>query len=547
MITDRSPPTMYSIFKDRIALCGWLACALIIMAFAVLFTTRLAQADSLRFAIERYEVVGNSLIANDEIQSLVSPFTGPNRQLADIQAAAKNVENSYHAQGWGAVKVVVPSQKLNAGVVQLQVIEPPLSTILVSGNKHFSERNIRRSLPNFATGKTPNTEELKAAIEDANTHPDKKLNVIFRQAEEPGAIEALIDVKDQSPSKWTLGVDNYSTDADAEIRTGVSYSHSNVFDRDHQARINVTVLPEKPDEFASVVGSYVIPFKESGDKLTLFGGASFTDGGEIGGGIIDVEGEGYVAGANYRRRLNDVKIGNSTLEHGINAGITYKHVAPNVQFLGQGPSLVPSVSIAPITIGYDARLRSESGRDTSALIGLTTNFIGDADDIEETRAGAGVTFNILRGQIKHIEPLPGNWALAGTLRGQYADSPLVPLEQTGIGGLNSLRALSPRQFSDDNSYAAVLELYSPNFGRSIAEGLSMRGSVFFERAALIRNDPQALERDELHMADIGVGLTVDYNKWLRLRFDLAWLVADGGLEELDDVRANISLEADIRN
>jgi hemolysin activation/secretion protein len=62
----------------------------------------------------------------------------------------------YHARGYNVVTVQLPEQELNGGVVRLNVIQARLSRLTVSGNRYYSEQNIRAGLPTLQPGQTPN-------------------------------------------------------------------------------------------------------------------------------------------------------------------------------------------------------------------------------------------------------------------------------------------------------------------------------------------------------------------------------------------------------
>ena len=106
-----------------------------------------AQAPSvpapveLRFDIARFTVEGNSLLAADEIERLVGPFTGGQRDFGDVQRALEALEGAYRARGYSAVQVYLPEQDLEKGEVVLRVVEARIRAVEERGNKHFDDGN----------------------------------------------------------------------------------------------------------------------------------------------------------------------------------------------------------------------------------------------------------------------------------------------------------------------------------------------------------------------------------------------------------------------
>ncbi|MGW8270229.1 MAG: POTRA domain-containing protein, partial [Burkholderiales bacterium] len=95
------------------------ACALFLA-----FHLGLASAqDSPRFDIRSYVVEGNTLISQPEVEALLKPYTGTQRDFGDIQRALEALQRSYRDRGYSAVRVLIPEQDIRAGQVRLRVIE----------------------------------------------------------------------------------------------------------------------------------------------------------------------------------------------------------------------------------------------------------------------------------------------------------------------------------------------------------------------------------------------------------------------------------------
>ena len=152
-----------------------IACLLILLAASAPFVPAQATAatgDPIGdFEITRFEVTGNTLLEPAAVQSLTGRFAGKNRHIGDIEQAMAALEGAYRERGFGLVKVVLPEQELNDGVVHIAVVETRIGQLRVAGNQFHSEANIRRSLPALADGVVPNTRELSADLRMANENP----------------------------------------------------------------------------------------------------------------------------------------------------------------------------------------------------------------------------------------------------------------------------------------------------------------------------------------------------------------------------------------
>src|SRR5436189_2890214 len=73
-------------------------------------------ASTPTFEIKRYDLSGNTLLSSDRIQTIIAPYTGPQRTLADVQRAQAAIEEAYRDMGYGTVQVMLPEQNVTSGV-----------------------------------------------------------------------------------------------------------------------------------------------------------------------------------------------------------------------------------------------------------------------------------------------------------------------------------------------------------------------------------------------------------------------------------------------
>src|SRR5262245_29746701 len=102
-----------------------------------------SEIASPRFTIQRFELAGATLIATEDLDRIVAPFTGSGKDFGDVQRAVEVVEEAYRARGYGIVRVQLPEQDITQGVVRLQVMEPLVGRVVIEGNHFYDESNIR--------------------------------------------------------------------------------------------------------------------------------------------------------------------------------------------------------------------------------------------------------------------------------------------------------------------------------------------------------------------------------------------------------------------
>jgi hemolysin activation/secretion protein len=99
---------------------------LLLLLFSAVFTVYAAdeKQDAVpRFTIKQYTVEGNTLLDAAKMETLLLPFTGPDRDFGTVQEAVDALENAYRSLGYSTVAVTLPEQELESGTVRIKVLE----------------------------------------------------------------------------------------------------------------------------------------------------------------------------------------------------------------------------------------------------------------------------------------------------------------------------------------------------------------------------------------------------------------------------------------
>jgi len=459
--------------------------------------------DEVRFQISRFDVSGNTLLSPAEVQAAVAPYTGPGRDFGDVQRALEALEALYHARGYMVVTVQLPEQELNGGVVRLNVIQTRVSRVSVSGNRYFSEQNIRAALPTLQPGRTPNLPAVSANLRLVNENPAKKIKLNLAGGEADDEVEARVEVADENPWKLMLSLDNTGTEATGETHAGVMLQHANLWGRDHVGSLQYTTTAEHPSRVAVWSAGYHIPLYALGDAVDLFASYSNVDSGTVTAGIFDlaVSGKGAVYGARYTHAL--AKRG--SFESRLVYGVDYKAYKNNVVFGGQ--NFGNDVTVHPLSIGWAGNAVMTDGEANLALTVLQ-NIAGGARggsrDFAAVRADAKAGYTMLRFSAAIANVIAGDWQTRVLLNGQATGDALVPGEQFGAGGSTTVRGFGERDLATDSGFVTNVELYTPNLCTRAFWQCRLLG--FYDSAWGERNHILPGELRRTAISSVGLGL-----------------------------------------
>ena len=372
-----------------------------------------------RFEILRFAVDGNSVLATATIDAALMPYTGPRQSFADVQAAMEALQRAYARAGFGAVQVTLPEQRLADGTVRLQVREPPLRSLDITGQKHVDAAAVRRSLPALREGSTPNTDDLAAQIRLANDNPVRRLSVDLK-SDDTGSIDATVTVRDDKPWKIGAVLDNTGTPATGRMRTGFFFQHANVADRDHVLTTQFVTAPDHVDGVAIAALNYRVPLVALGDSLDLFAVHADVDSGVV-SELFTVRGRGSVLGVRYQQNLKPT----AALRHRLLYGLEHRAFDNRVGTVDGGSAdLVADVTVHPASIGY-AGTWTDAQRQIDAGLTLVANIPGGshghAEDFEAARAARAPATRCCAGRSAWRRRCPATGSSGSSARARRAE------------------------------------------------------------------------------------------------------------------------------
>lgn len=294
-----------------------------------LSSTATNKTALVKFEVRHFDVIGNTILRQTEIDSALKTGIGPAVTLNDVRNAASNLQKAYRARGYITVVVNLPSQRLTNATLRLNVVESPLAGVEVVGNKYFSSNNVVRALPSL-TNRLLNSFIFQRELDQANLNRDRQIYPVLGPGPEVGTSEMALKVKDRLPLHGRLEIDNYATPGTPELRVNSGLQYNNLWQLEHEMGVSYSFTPQEmktmggdpnfglnQPQIASYSGYYRIPLGSSstlteqtagsesfgyqeathqfrlppamsGSDLTLYGSASSADTGVKWGGATVV-------------------------------------------------------------------------------------------------------------------------------------------------------------------------------------------------------------------------------------------------------------------
>ena len=502
------------------------------------------QAQVARVQVNEFVVTGNTLLPPETLDAALAPFKGE-RTLDELKLAAQAVQALYRDAGYGAVIAYVPEQSGSPGRATIAVLEGRISRVEVIGNSQFTADNIRRSLPALQVGTTPQVRLLDTQVRLANENPAKRIALTLEPGQQAGEVDARVMVVEQSPSFWTLAVDNSGNDSTGMYRGYVRYQQADLWDLDHVLSFQVGTSLTEPSSALSIGGNYRIPIYEYGMTADIFAAYSDANAGSTftAAGVLNFNGSGEVAGVLLTKYLE--RLGEFDPQLGVGLDLRLFLNNCDIQGLPAGAcgSAGESVTVNPLTIAYSAQ---RGGKNPAGFsVGLSQNLglagpNGSAANFDAVRPGAPKYYTLFRVGGNGAVSLPSQWQLQGRLSGQLTADALIPGEQFGIAGANTVRGYIEREVVGDQGVAGSVELYAPPMLEPFGTQQAMLQGLAFVDAGKVWNhlDTPCVGTSSIcPLASVGLGLRAAF-RGLQLRVDVGYALKDGNSTMAGDIRAN---------
>lgn len=499
--------------------------------------------------VSGYQVSGNTLLDPRMLDAALLPLLG-RRTLDELQRAAALVQQLYTRAGYGAVVAYVPPQTGSGGTITIQVVEGKVSEVRVTGAQQFSADQVRASLPALQVGRTPRLTDIDAQLRIANENPARQVQVLISPGQATGQAAAELRVTEQPLQRLTLGLDNTGNARTGDWRVSAGWQHANLSGHDDVLVGQLQTSPTHADRVRVLSGGYRLPLYAQRMALDAFAAWSDVDGGATPSlaGDISFSGRGRIVGGRaawYLPRWGDA---DPRVALGLDRRAYLNQCA--IAGLPSGACGPAGESVAVTPLSLELALQAAGEQPWSLQLSVHHNLrLGgahtDSAAFQAVRADARPAYTAWRASASTAWTLADGWQLRGRVNAQYSADALVPGEQFGLGGAQSLRGYEERELVGDMGLSASFELGGPPLLGDMAGGRAglLRPHAFIDAgSAGNQGDAPCVDvRTRCSAAAVGVGARYALGK-LQARLDLAYALKTAARTQRGDTRAHVALQ-----
>lgn len=468
---------------------------------------------------------GLNLLRSQAFRRIASRYLGGPVSIYRLNQLAREIIMLYRRNDQPVVDVNVPEQDITTGVVQIVVTEARIGKIKFRGACYFDPEDLCPQVC-ASPGEKIFESILLEDLRWLNRNPFRTVDMELSPGSQFGQTDIVFNVHDQRPLRAYAGYEDTGTRETNLERLIFGANWGNALWRDDQFSYQYTSSRDWQSLQAhSAVYSHAFLNRDVLDIYGSYADLAYRVDPQ------DVVGRAWQAAFRYNKCLRPWVGDNMRFEHRLVGGFDFKQTNTNLEF-GGAQVFDSNADIAQMVFGYHAAYRDACGYWAAGndLFISPGHFSPDNTDVafQEVRALSRANYIYWRAYIERERNLPWNLLLFGRLTGQVADANLLPSEQLGFGGYNSIRGFDMRDVNGDSGYIVNVEVrtqpYHPGWLSKWRADDRLQFHWFYDIGGAMNRQLLPGESWITTLSGTGLGFRYSAGQNVSLRFDYAWQV-----------------------
>lgn len=392
-----------------------------------------------RFTVNAFTFVGNSVYSQAQLKQLTERFIDLELNLYDLNRAADTVTRLYRETGYPIARAIIPAQKVQDGIVRIEVIEGRIANISIVGNNRYSSELIAARAASLPRDELVTVPRLERSLLLMNDLP----GLTARATLAPGAAYGSTDMVIRTEEKAVTGsvsVDNQGRRETGEIRVDAGMDINNPFGIGDQFNARVIRTRHNLLSFGRI--GYSLPVSDNGMRLGVTHSKVRYD---IGGDFAALGIDGDVSNSELvlthplvRSRPRNIVLG---------IGLRRTETSQRTLGIQNSESRIDLLSLSALGSWVH-----EDSATTSATVVFSGNGKKNPGNRQDAQSGK------LDVDISHLRAASKNWDLYLRTNWVFSGNTLADTEKFSIGGPGSIRGYRSSELRGDSGWVATTEL-----------------------------------------------------------------------------------------
>jgi hemolysin activation/secretion protein len=461
--------------------------------------------------VRKFNVIGSTVFSQADFDKITQAYLNRDILIADLFEIRSQITKLYLDEGYVTSGAVLPPQRIGkeAGIVEIQIIEGRVEDIQIRGNNRLSQDYLRSRIAQYA-GKPLNQKRLLSGLQLLRLNPlINNVRAELAAGVQPGSSILTVEVGESPVWQSQISLDNHRSPSAGTDRRQAQIRNINLSGLGDSA----SAIYTNTNGSNSVDLNYEIPINPQNTRVSVSYGTSGSSVIEPPFNTLDIQSRSSY----YELSLQHPIIKTPTQE--LEVGLTASHrqsqaqLLDNIPFPAAGADVNGRTRLTALRFGQSYTQRSES-----EVLAARSQFSVGVNALGATINSQGPDSRFLawRGQGQYVKVLAPDSIFLVRADLQVASRAMLPFEQFGLGGADSVRGYRQDALLADNGVFASTEARFPI--ARFAKDSILLVTPFVDFGTVWNNSSEKLPQKTL----LSTGLGLRYQLSDRLTTRLEW-------------------------
>lgn len=439
--------------------------------------------------VKEFVIHGNSAISTADLLTEIQPFLGQDLTLDDLYTVADVLTDYYRAGGYSLAQVVVPAQRVQNGIVRLDVIEGKINAVLFEGNRSYTDKFLEPFFAKVKPGAVVSMRSLERELLVMNDLPGLTSRAVVQPGPSFGTTDLVLR-NQEDRFEGRVATNNYGRQDIGEWRVETEAIVNNPLGLGD--RFTFLGLHSQANLLNYLNGDYSIALNGKGTRAGLnvswFDykvGEEFRD--------LDIEGNNLYAHLLFSHPFLRSR------KRNVLAGLGFTYNGSKERVLGV---TTDDDDLYYVDLNVVANWLHKRSAYSSARVTIGSNFRNSSNrkDNEKMQVKLDV-------ELDHLRAIAKDWFLYARIAGVYSPDPLPDIEKLDLGGIANIRGFASSEVRGDKGGFLTLEIRRQF---RFKNGVSGNIQTFWDAGEATATDaPPGIDSYE-SLTSVGLGFVLSY-------------------------------------
>ncbi|MET0321016.1 MAG: ShlB/FhaC/HecB family hemolysin secretion/activation protein [Duganella sp.] len=228
-----------------------------------------APASGVRFMLSAVDFGPSKLLTEAELAAIAARYIGREVDFTALSTLVEEINAQYRSHGIVTARAVIGAQKIEHGVVKVDLVEARLERIDVQGNGYTTADYVTAAFAD-QQGQTLDTHVLEKRILRFNRGGDLRIEASLRPGASVGATDLVLNLTEPPRYQTRLFVNNEGARSVGAVQAGVDAAVNGLFGINDRLSLYVA----RTRGATSGMLAYAVPVNQYGGRVT----ASYSQG-----------------------------------------------------------------------------------------------------------------------------------------------------------------------------------------------------------------------------------------------------------------------------